>query len=136
LRAISVQAVFITRIKLTIQFILEEKKTKTMWVARVFALLCVYSILGWMGHALEEPKGLRAGYLYANQTLVKTDAAACSYSSTCSTGGYSGVCLSVSSGCCAGTVSCSFYVCFTLFTLSVFPSLIGHCWLVPWIKRR
>jgi hypothetical protein len=44
--------------------------------------------------------GMSAGvHLYLNNT------ATCSYSDTCSTGGYSGACVSISAGCCSGTVT-------------------------------
>jgi hypothetical protein len=80
-----------------------EDRVLIMWAVRAIALLCVYNILGWMGYALEEARGMQAGYLYANHT-VKSDLS-CSYEATCSSGGYSGVCVSISSGCCGGAVS-------------------------------
>lgn len=39
---------------------------------------------------------------YANSTA---SLASCSYSATCSTGGYEGVCVSISAGCCSGTTT-------------------------------
>jgi hypothetical protein len=39
--------------------------------------------------------------VYSNQTLTSS----CSYSATCTVSGYEGVCVSVSAGCCSGTVT-------------------------------
>jgi hypothetical protein len=38
--------------------------------------------------------------VYSNQTLT-----GCSYSATCTSGGYNGVCVSISAGCCSGTTT-------------------------------
>lgn len=48
-----------------------------------------------------EPKGISAGKI--------VDTGACSYSATCTSGGYEGVCVSISAGCCSGTVSGMIY---------------------------
>jgi hypothetical protein len=75
---------------------------RTMSV-RAIALLVVISVLAWLGHALEEARGMQAGLsIYANETIKGE--LGCGYEATCSTGGYTGVCVSISSGCCAGTV--------------------------------
>jgi len=42
---------------------------------------------------------------YANSTDVTLGLGSCSYSATCSAGGVSGVCVSISAGCCSGTVT-------------------------------
>ena len=45
--------------------------------------------------------GMSAG-IVRNSSVVGSTLGICSYSATCSAGGYEGVCVSVSSGCCSG----------------------------------
>jgi hypothetical protein len=51
--------------------------------------------------ALPEAKGLRAGNFIH---LGKSNASSCSYTDTCTVSGNLGACVSVSAGCCSGTV--------------------------------
>ena len=61
--------------------------------------LCLLSI---QAVPLPEAKGLRAGRLQG--IGMGAGAGACSYADTCSSAGYSGVCVNVTAGCCSGTV--------------------------------
>jgi hypothetical protein len=61
---------------------------------KVVSLLVLFASLALFGSTTAEQK------VYSNETLTS-----CSYDATCSSGGYDGVCVSVSAGCCSGVTA-------------------------------
>lgn len=67
------------------------------------SLCLLVFIVNVAAFADEGAKGLSAGY--DNSTDIKGELGSCSYSQTCTSGGIEGVCVSISAGCCSGTVT-------------------------------
>jgi hypothetical protein len=51
--------------------------------------------------------GMKAGYVNNQTTVYGSKLGACSYTETCTASGYTGVCVSISAGCCSGGVTTS-----------------------------
>ncbi len=74
-----------------------------MFFLSALVVLALVSNLMVVNGLLMEARGMQAGR-FTNETNAIKSELSCSYSDTCSAGGQSGVCVSISAGCCSGTV--------------------------------
>ena len=64
-----------------------------------FSLFAIFGLAMTICSALKEAAGLRAG-----KTFLNSSSTVCPYEATCTASGIEGVCVSISAGCCSGTV--------------------------------
>ena len=85
-----------------------------------FTVFIVIALFASIANGLVEAPGMQAGRFMNETNAVKSELS-CSYSATCSAGGQSGVCVSISAGCCSGTVkvlSSFYFIAFLIFVSS------------------